>query len=75
MKIVHVETGRNFYGGAQQVIWLIQGLAEHAAESVLVCPADAAIDSVAREKGSKSCTALAEALIARLLPYRGYRGL
>ena len=51
MKIVHVETGRNFYGGAQQVIWLIQGLAGQGFESVLVCPAGARIAGIAREAG------------------------
>jgi glycosyltransferase involved in cell wall biosynthesis len=48
LKIVHVETGRNFYGGAQQVIWLIRGLSAHAVDSVLVCPADSEVDKVAR---------------------------
>ena len=48
MKIVHVETGRHFYGGAQQVIWLINGLAAQGIENLLVCPPDSAIDKVAR---------------------------
>ncbi len=48
VKIVHVETGRHFYGGAQQVIWLIKGLAARGVENLLVCPPDSAIDSVAR---------------------------
>tara|TARA_B100000686_G_scaffold353928_1_gene461596 strand:+ start:2518 stop:3705 length:1188 start_codon:yes stop_codon:yes gene_type:complete len=51
MKIVHVETGRHFYGGAQQVIWLIQGLAERDVDSVLVCSAGTEIDSVAQRAG------------------------
>ncbi len=48
VKIVHVETGRHFYGGAQQVIWLIKGLVARGVENLLVCPADSAIDRVAR---------------------------
>ena len=48
VKIVHVETGRHFYGGAQQVIWLIKGLAARDVENLLVCPEDSAIDKVAR---------------------------
>ncbi len=48
MKIVHVETGRHYYGGAQQVIWLIDGLAARGVENLLVCPPDSAIDKVAR---------------------------
>jgi len=51
LKIVHVETGRNFYGGAQQVIWLIRGLAARDVESVLVCPPGSDIDRVARAAG------------------------
>ena len=38
MKIVHVETGRHLYGGAQQVLWLARGLAGAGTENVLVCP-------------------------------------
>jgi hypothetical protein len=48
MKIVHVETGRHFYGGAQQVIWLIEGLAARGIENLLVCPPDSEIDKIAR---------------------------
>ena len=48
MKIVHVETGRHFYGGAQQVIWLIKGLAARGVENLLVCPAASDIDKAAR---------------------------
>lgn len=51
MKIVHVETGRHFYGGPQQVIWLIRGLDGRGVESVLVCPPDSEIDTVARQQG------------------------
>ena len=51
MKVVHVETGRRFYGGAQQVIWLVEGLSAAGVTSVLVCPPDSAIDRVARDKG------------------------
>jgi len=48
MKIVHVETGRHFYGGAQQVIWLIEGLAARGIENLLVCTPDSEIDKIAR---------------------------
>lgn len=48
LKIVHVETGRNFYGGPQQVIWLIRGLADCGVDSLLVCPPGSAIDRVGR---------------------------
>ena len=49
MKIVHVETGRHFYGGAQQVMWLIDGLAARGVENLLVCTPDSAIGKSARD--------------------------
>lgn len=50
MKIVHVETGRHFYGGAQQVIWLVEGLVSRGVECILVCPPGSAIDAIARRE-------------------------
>ena len=38
MKVLHVEAGRYLYGGAQQVVWLNEGLTRRGAENVLVCP-------------------------------------
>ena len=49
MKILHVETGRHFLGGPQQVIYLINALRERGHDNILVCPPDSGIDSVARE--------------------------
>lgn len=37
MKIVHIETGRHFYGGARQVGYLLDALAEFDFENLLVC--------------------------------------
>ena len=51
MKIVHVETGRHFYGGAQQVIWLIKGLAVRGIDNILICPPGSGIDIAARKAG------------------------
>lgn len=51
MKIVHVETGRHFYGGAQQVLWLVEGLAAHNVDGLLVCPPGSGLDKMARERG------------------------
>ncbi|MCJ7500627.1 glycosyltransferase, partial [bacterium] len=50
MKILHVETGMNLYGGALQVHYLLRGLADReGVESVLVCPSGSAIAEAARE--------------------------
>ncbi len=43
MKLLHVETGMHLYGGAQQVAYLLDGLARRGIDNVLVCPPGAAI--------------------------------
>ena len=37
MKICHIETGRNLYGGALQVCYLMEGLAQRGIDNLLVC--------------------------------------
>lgn len=37
MKVLHVEGGRNLYGGALQVLYLIQGLKARGIENLLAC--------------------------------------
>jgi glycosyltransferase involved in cell wall biosynthesis len=51
VKILHVETGRHFLGGPQQVIYLINALRERGYDNMLVCPPDSGIDGVARMAG------------------------
>lgn len=43
MKILHVETGMNLYGGAQQVAFLLDGMAQRGHQNILVCPPGSAI--------------------------------
>lgn len=43
MRVVHLESGRHLYGGAQQVCYLLSGLAAEGIDNVLVCPRDSAI--------------------------------
>jgi glycosyltransferase involved in cell wall biosynthesis len=38
MHIMHIETGRNLYGGALQVFYLVRGLHEKGFKNSLVCP-------------------------------------
>lgn len=38
MKVLHVEAGRNLYGGAQQVLYLLEGLHARGIQNVLACP-------------------------------------
>ena len=51
MKTLHVETGRHFYGGAQQVIYLLRGLAAKGIEARLVCPPDSEVADAANAEG------------------------
>ncbi len=54
MRILHVETGMNLYGGALQVHYLLRGLANSRnVESTLVCPEGSAIVEAARENVRK----------------------
>ncbi len=43
MKVLHLEAGRHFYGGAKQVAYIMQGLAEQGINNILVCPEKAEI--------------------------------
>jgi len=51
MKVVHVETGRHLYGGAQQVIYLARGLQQRGLDNTIVCLPGSAIDAAARQAG------------------------
>jgi glycosyltransferase involved in cell wall biosynthesis len=51
VKILHVETGRHFLGGPQQVIYLVDALAARGIDNLLVCPPGSGIDTVARQHG------------------------
>jgi glycosyltransferase involved in cell wall biosynthesis len=45
MHILHVETGKNLYGGALQVAYLMKGLNERGVKTTLVCPRGSSISS------------------------------
>ncbi len=46
MRIMHLEFGRHLYGGAAQVRYLIEGLADCGIENILVCPMNSEISKV-----------------------------
>lgn len=48
MKVLHVETGRHLYGGARQVVYLLEGLQNSAVENILVCPSGSEISEAAK---------------------------
>lgn len=43
MKILHVEAGKHYYGGARQVAYIIEGLAQRGVKNILACPIGADI--------------------------------
>ncbi len=53
MKILHVEAGRHLYGGARQVLYLLEGLEGRGIQTLLVCPAGSALAEAARTKVSR----------------------
>ena len=71
MKVLHVEAGRYLYGGAQQVVWLNEGLARRGIENVLVCPTGSdiatAVAGNARVHAIKMSGDLDLGLVPRLL--------
>ena len=48
MKVLHIEAGRHLYGGAKQVLYIMQGLAARGVSNVLACPSGAHIAAEAR---------------------------
>lgn len=48
LRVLHIEAGRHLYGGARQVLYLLEGLAREGVSNLLVCPADSAIADAAQ---------------------------
>jgi glycosyltransferase involved in cell wall biosynthesis len=51
MNVLHIESGRNLYGGALQVLFLLRGLAATNGRHALVCPEHSAIAAAATDLG------------------------
>jgi glycosyltransferase involved in cell wall biosynthesis len=47
VRILHVEGGRHLYGGAQQVLYILNGLSSRGVENGLVCPLGSELVDVA----------------------------
>lgn len=47
--VLHVESGRHLYGGALQVLYLLEGLAARGVRNVLACPRGSAIAAAAAD--------------------------
>ena len=50
MSVVHLETGRDLYGGALQVLYLVQGLQERGVNSVVLAPKGSEVARAARAR-------------------------
>jgi glycosyltransferase involved in cell wall biosynthesis len=66
MKILHVESGRHLYGGAQQVLYLMEGLKARGVQNVLVCPPGADIAQRALAFGTVEAVPMGGDLDARI---------
>ncbi|AKJ30627.1 glycosyltransferase [Caldimonas brevitalea] len=53
MKVLHVEAGKHLYGGALQVVFLLEALRRPGDEHVLACPRGAAIADAARPHAAR----------------------
>jgi len=51
LKLLHIETGKHLYGGAQQVMYLLDGLRARGYESILACTKESAIADKATREG------------------------
>lgn len=48
MKVLHIESGRHLYGGARQVLYIMEGLCAQGVDNLLACPVGAHIADAAR---------------------------
>jgi len=48
MHILHIETGKHLYGGALQVLYLLEGLKSKGCDNSLVCPSGSSIGKKSR---------------------------
>jgi glycosyltransferase involved in cell wall biosynthesis len=48
LRVLHIEAGCHLYGGARQVLYLLEGLKRQGVGSLLVCPTGSAIAEAAR---------------------------
>lgn len=51
--VAHIEAGRYLYGGAQQVLYLIEGMVQGGWQPLLICPCGAAISAPAKAAGAR----------------------
>ena len=68
MKILHVEGGRNLYGGALQALYLMGGLADRGHRNALICPAGSDLAKAASAFAEIHAVPMGGDLDLRLVP-------
>ena len=68
MKVLHVEGGRNLYGGAMQALYLMEGLADRGHYNALVCPEGSDLARAAAEFAEVHAMPMGGDLDLRLIP-------
>ncbi|HVO83532.1 MAG TPA: glycosyltransferase family 4 protein [Syntrophobacteria bacterium] len=66
MRVLHAETGRHLYGGARQVVLLMEGLEARGVENILLCGKGSALARAVRTRARILAPPLAGALDPRL---------
>ena len=51
MRVLHLEAGTHLYGGALQVLLLVEGLQKRGVDNLLVVPRWSAVEEEARRRG------------------------
>ena len=73
MSVIHLETGRNLYGGALQMLYLVQGLQERGVSSVVLAPKGSEVPA---RHGRVGCASRSTAFAVKRTwcPWREWRG-
>jgi len=75
MKILHVEGGRHLYGGARQVLYLLEGLAQRGITNGLICRAGSEIAAAAAPHAEVFAMPMGGDLDLSLIPRIYFRSL
>jgi glycosyltransferase involved in cell wall biosynthesis len=73
LKILHIESGKNLYGGAQQVLFLLRNLSLLGVDSTLMCDSRSAIRKTCEQEGIPTYPIRIAGDLDLLLPFKIYR--